>query len=96
MGAGDAYQRAPARVYWELTRACDLACHHCRAEAMRERARGLHELAAVGPPRPHVVFTGGDPLKRPDLREARELRGPSRPGRVGLAKRNSGSLARRG
>jgi radical SAM protein len=71
------FDRAPLRVYWELTRACDLACRHCRAEAMRERAwdelttaeceRVLRDLAAAGPPRPHVIFTGGDPLKRPDL-----------------------------
>jgi radical SAM protein len=68
---------APARVYWELTRACDLACRHCRAEATPERApdeltteaceRVLRGLAAAGPPPPHVVFTGGDPMKRPDL-----------------------------
>lgn len=73
------YDRAPVRVYWELTRACDLACRHCRAEAIRLRAPGelttrecegvLRELAAVGPPLPHVVLTGGDPLQRPDLVE---------------------------
>ena len=73
------FDRAPARVYWELTRACDLACRHCRAEAMRDRAddelttdeceRILRELGASGGPRVHVVFTGGDPLKRPDLLE---------------------------
>jgi len=71
------FEQAPARVYWELTRACDLACRHCRAEAVPERApdelttgeceRVLRELATAGPPAPHVVFTGGDPLKRPDL-----------------------------
>jgi len=76
---GARFERAPSRVYWELTRACDLACRHCRAEAQRERARDelttrecervLGELAATGPPPPHVVFTGGDPLKRPDLLE---------------------------
>ena len=74
---GARFEQAPARVYWELTRACDLACRHCRAEAMPERAsdelttreceRVLRELASAGPPTPHVVFTGGDPLKRPDL-----------------------------
>lgn len=70
------YNDAPARVYWELTRACDLACRHCRAEALPTRApdeldtheieRVLGELATATPP-PHIVFTGGDPLKRPDL-----------------------------
>lgn len=70
---------SPRRVYWELTRACDLACRHCRAEAMPERAADelttdecravLRDLAGAGPPAPHVIFTGGDPLKRPDLVE---------------------------
>jgi len=64
------------RVYWELTRACDLACRHCRAEAQPARAPDeltteecftvLRDLSE-GTPRPHVIFTGGDPLKRPDL-----------------------------
>ncbi len=70
------YAAAPARVYWELTRACDLACKHCRAEAQPQRAadeletaeceKALRELASASP-KPHVIFTGGDPLKRPDL-----------------------------
>ncbi|MBI2936103.1 MAG: radical SAM protein, partial [Chloroflexi bacterium] len=64
-------------VYWELTRACDLACRHCRAEAISWRhpfemstAEGfalLERLSAFGEPLPHLVMTGGDPLKRPDL-----------------------------
>jgi AdoMet-dependent heme synthase len=71
------YASAPARVYWELTRACDLACRHCRTEAQRERAsdelttgeceRVLDALAASPAPKPHLIFTGGDPLKREDL-----------------------------
>ena len=75
--SGFTFDRAPLRVYWELTRACDLACRHCRAEAVRDRApdelttgeceRVLSALAAAGTPPPHVIFTGGDPLKRPDL-----------------------------
>jgi radical SAM protein len=70
------YDDAPARVYWELTRACALACTHCRAEAMSRRApdelttrecvRVLDDLADASPS-PHVIFTGGDPLERPDL-----------------------------
>jgi AdoMet-dependent heme synthase len=71
------YDRAPTRVYWELTRACDLACRHCRAEAVRGRARDelsteecervLAALARAEGAAPHVIVTGGDPLKRPDL-----------------------------
>lgn len=71
------FARAPRRVYWETTRACDLACRHCRAEAVPdpdptelttdEGARLLERVAAFGEPLPHVVLTGGDPLKRPDL-----------------------------
>lgn len=67
----------PFLVLVELTRACDLACSHCRAESTTTRDPAelstpelldmLDDLAALGPPRPHVVFTGGDPLRRPDL-----------------------------
>jgi len=71
------FDRAPRRVYWEVTRACDLACRHCRAEAAPEpdptemnTAEGLRlieELAHFGSPLPHLILTGGDPLKRADL-----------------------------
>ena len=74
---GHVYRRAPMLVYWETTLACGLACRHCRAEAMPTRspdelttAEGLRLLDAIagfGRPYPHVVFTGGDPLRRPDL-----------------------------
>lgn len=69
------FNDAPKRIYWELTRACDLACLHCRADAnpcadprelhTTEIFRILEELAAEAAP--HVVFTGGDPLKRRDF-----------------------------
>lgn len=67
----------PFLVLFELTRACDLACRHCRAEASAARhplelstdeaAAVLADLAALGPPRPIVVLTGGDPFKRSDV-----------------------------
>jgi MoaA/NifB/PqqE/SkfB family radical SAM enzyme len=67
----------PLRVYWEITRACDLACRHCRATAnpnadpdeltTAEGLRLLEGLASFGEPYPHLVLTGGDPLKRKDL-----------------------------
>jgi radical SAM protein with 4Fe4S-binding SPASM domain len=67
---------APTRVYWEITRACALACRHCRAEATPcadpcelDHAAGLRLLQklAAADPKPHVVLTGGDPLERSDL-----------------------------
>jgi radical SAM protein len=71
------YDRAPHRVYWELTRACALACRHCRAEAMPcrdarelsldEGRRLLAALRGSGERAPSVVLTGGDPLERPDF-----------------------------
>ncbi len=69
----------PFIVIWEVTRACDLACAHCRAEAIPSRnpaelttAEGrslIDQVAAFGRPSPILILTGGDPLQRPDLRE---------------------------
>jgi len=69
------FDQAPMLVIWEVTQACDLACVHCRASAQPERhphelttGQGyalLDEIRAFG--EPLMVFTGGDPLKRPDL-----------------------------
>ena len=74
---GWVYARAPMIIYWELTTACGLACRHCRATAMPEPGPGqlttdeclavLDDIATFGQPLPHIVFTGGDPLRRPDL-----------------------------
>ena len=71
------YGRAPMLVYWETTLSCGLACKHCRATAMPERSPEeltteegfalLDRVTGFGRPYPHVVFTGGDPLRRPDL-----------------------------
>ena len=69
------FDQAPMLVIWEATQACDLACVHCRASAQSERHphelsteqgyRLLDEIRRFG--EPLMVFTGGDPLKRPDL-----------------------------
>ncbi len=71
------YGLRPNLVYWEVTRACRLACRHCRAEAIPERPPGeldteaglalLAAIARFGRPLPRLVLTGGDPLERPDL-----------------------------
>jgi radical SAM protein len=69
------FDQTPFVAIWETTRACDLACRHCRAEAIAERSEEeltteegfslLEELAAMGTP--ICVLSGGDPAKRPDL-----------------------------
>ncbi len=71
------FDRAPLRIYWEVTRACGLACLHCRAEAVpfadpRElsTAEGhtlIDEIVAFGTRPLHLILTGGDPLRRPDF-----------------------------
>ncbi|GAB2494194.1 TIGR04053 family radical SAM/SPASM domain-containing protein [Streptosporangium sandarakinum] len=67
----------PFIVIWEATRACPLACLHCRAEAVPDRHplelstdeayRLIDQVAAFGSPAPLFVITGGDPFERPDL-----------------------------
>ena len=71
------FDQAPRRIYWEVTRACSLACRHCRADASpdpdpdelshHEGIALLDRIAEFGVPKPHVIFTGGDPLERSDL-----------------------------
>ncbi len=69
--------KRPFIIFWELTRACKLACKHCRAKAQRERhpdelsfeetKRVIEQIKAFGKPYPLVVITGGDPLLREDV-----------------------------
>jgi AdoMet-dependent heme synthase len=81
------YAQSPMNVYWEITQACNLACRHCRAEAMRdprpdeltleEGLAFLRQIADFGQPLPQLILTGGDPLMRRGLftliAEARRL-----------------------
>ena len=67
---------APRLVAWEVTRACNLACAHCRAAAFKEpdprqltTAEGLRlidQIASMGPDI-ILILTGGEPLLRPDV-----------------------------
>jgi len=71
------FSRNPMLVYWEMTQACALACRHCRAEAVStpdpdelshdESKTLLRQIAAFDKPLPHLILTGGDPLKRTDI-----------------------------
>jgi AdoMet-dependent heme synthase len=68
---------APILLFWETTRACQLACRHCRASAIAtplpgelttaEGERFLDDVAGFGPRPPVLILTGGDVLMRDDL-----------------------------
>ncbi len=68
------FAACPFTVAWEITRACALACVHCRAEARPRRDKDeltteeafnvIDQLVAVGGP--ILIVTGGDPLMRDD------------------------------
>ncbi|PGS52387.1 TIGR04053 family radical SAM/SPASM domain-containing protein [Bacillus sp. AFS041924] len=69
------FDQDPFIVIWELTRACELNCLHCRAEAQYKRhpleldldegRKLINEIYEMN--NPLLVFTGGDPLMRPDV-----------------------------
>ncbi len=64
-------------IAWEVTRSCNLACKHCRAEAhtapypgelnTNEAKALIDTFPQVG--QPIIIFTGGEPMMRPDLYE---------------------------
>src|SRR5574341_367715 len=74
----DVHER-PFMVIWETTNACDLACRHCRAEAIAEVEPGtlttadgkclLDQIEQFGKPRTIVILTGGATFKRADIFE---------------------------
>ncbi len=78
-GTGPDYALRPMLVFWETTRACALACRHCRASATMQALPGeltteqgknlIDQVAGFGRPYPILVLTGGDCLMRPDLFE---------------------------
>jgi Predicted Fe-S oxidoreductases len=71
------FEEFPHLVFWEVTKACPLACKHCRANALEkplpcelkteEGKRLLEDISKFG--RINIVFTGGDPLSRDDIFE---------------------------
>jgi len=64
-------------IFYETTRACNMGCPHCRASA--ESCRSPDELttdevkkfidSAASFSKPVLVFSGGEPLLRPDIYE---------------------------
>lgn len=105
------YSDAPHVVIWEMTRACALACEHCRAEAIPRRDPSelttqeafalVDAVRACG--HPIFVLSGGDPLMRDDVYKIAEyatycgLRVAVSPSATGRLTRNAlGRLVRAG
>ena len=92
----------PFTVAWEITRACALACVHCRASAIprrdpaelstQEALRFIEQVVDIG--RPILVVTGGDPMMREDVYELLGY-GVQRGLRVALAPSATGRVTRR-
>lgn len=71
------FAQRPMLVFWEVTRACLLACKHCRASATADALPGelsaaegralVDQVAGFGRPYPILILTGGDCLLRPDI-----------------------------
>ena len=69
------FNKSPFTLAWEITRACALACMHCRATAQPkpdpnelthdEAIDVIDQIRALGDP--ILVVTGGDPLMRRDV-----------------------------
>ena len=73
------FEERPVLVFWESTRACPLACAHCRASAIEHPLPGelsteeagalIDRMVGFGRPYPTLIVTGGDPMGRSDLSE---------------------------
>ena len=71
------YNKNPFIIIWEVTRACQLKCVHCRADAQltkdpnelthEEGIKLIDEIYEMD--NPMLVFTGGDCMMREDLFE---------------------------
>lgn len=71
------YNENPFIVIWEVTRACQLKCVHCRADAQtlpdprelshNEGIKLIDQIYEMN--NPMLVFTGGDCMMRDDLFE---------------------------
>ena len=70
-------KHVPRLIFWELTKRCNLACIHCRAEAhgdFYENELTLEEIRRVMDDialhyKPIMVLTGGEPLYRSDIHD---------------------------
>ncbi len=73
------YNSKPILIFWETTKACDLACKHCRASALvdalpdemnlDESLSFVEQIRGFESPYPVLILTGGDIMKKSGLEE---------------------------
>ena len=73
------FDEKPLLVFWETTKACNLSCKHCRAEAIpqalpdelthEEGIELINQIVSFPRPYPILILTGGDVLMRDRLFE---------------------------
>jgi radical SAM protein len=71
------YNQKPILIFWETTKACGLACRHCRASAMEnplpdeltdaEAESFIKSITDFGKPYPVLILTGGDMMRRTNI-----------------------------
>ncbi len=71
------YNVKPILIFWETTKACDLACKHCRASAITnalpdemnldQSINFITQIKDFGTPYPVLILTGGDIMKKGGL-----------------------------
>ncbi len=72
------YNKKPLLIFYETTKACDLQCRHCRASSISEPLPDelntnesldfIRSIKYFGKPYPVLILTGGDVMKRKDIR----------------------------
>ncbi|MHB1492652.1 MAG: radical SAM protein [Thermoplasmataceae archaeon] len=65
----------PSIIFMELTKSCEYSCRHCRASAqldpspdelsLDELKNVIRSINGLGENKPLIVFTGGNPLRKP-------------------------------
>ncbi|WP_337860990.1 TIGR04053 family radical SAM/SPASM domain-containing protein [Ferroplasma sp.] len=71
------YNEKPILIFWETTKACGLACRHCRASAMENSLPDeltdedaklfINSITEFGKPYPVLILTGGDMMRRKNI-----------------------------
>ena len=71
------YNQKPILIFWETTKACGLACRHCRASAQElpfpgelSDSEGIYFVKSIvefGKPYPVLILTGGDMMRKHNI-----------------------------